>query len=296
MHVAVPEGYRLAAVYCGVKRNTSKLDLTLVVSDRPAIAAGVYTQNRVFAAPVALDRSRTPASDIRAVVINSGNANACTGERGLRDAEEMARLAAGTCGASEQQALVMSTGVIGAFLPMDKITEGIRAAAAKLSNTDDALAEAARGIMTTDTTPKLFGRQFKLGGRNVRIAGMAKGAAMIGPNMATMLGLVLTDAALDSASAQKALSEIVDETFNCIHVDGHMSTNDTVLLLANGAVGRAAGGRRSRFIQGRVGKNVRRPGGRHSVGRRRSVALDYARRHRLSHARRGPPDRADDRR
>src|SRR5690242_15125715 len=128
MSITVPKDFRFAGVYSGVKRNASKLDLSLVVSGRPAVAAGVYTQNLVFAAPVALDRSRTPASDIRAVVINSGNANACTGERGFADAQVMAGAAAATCGARETQALVMSTGIIGAFLPMDKILPGIQAA------------------------------------------------------------------------------------------------------------------------------------------------------------------------
>ena len=124
--MSLPTGYRFSGIYCGVKRNASKLDLSLIVSDSPAVAAGVYTQNLVFAAPVALDRSRTPGADIRTIVINSGNANACTGQRGLKDAEEMARVAAAACGATEKQALVLSTGVIGSFLPMDKILPGIR--------------------------------------------------------------------------------------------------------------------------------------------------------------------------
>ena len=155
----IPLGYRFSGVYCGVKRNTSKLDLALVVSDRPAVAAGVYTQNRVFAAPVAWDRAITPAADIRAVVANSGNANACTGERGMADAAQMARLTAETCGASERQVLVLSTGIIGNFLPMDKIADGIRTAADNLAANDDALVAAARGILTTDTTHKLSGRE-----------------------------------------------------------------------------------------------------------------------------------------
>ena len=237
MTIAVPKGYRLSGIYSGVKRNATKLDLSLVVSDKPAVAAGVYTQNRVFAAPVALDRARTPASDIRAVVANSGNANACTGQRGLEDAEEMARVAAATCGATPRQALVLSTGIIGAFLPMDKIIPGIHAAAAALAANEDALVNAARGILTTDSTHKLAGRQIFIDGRKIQITGMSKGAAMIGPNMATMLGLILTDAALDVADAQAILRDVVGETFNCISVDGHMSTNDTVLLLANGAAG-----------------------------------------------------------
>ncbi len=237
MTIAVPKGYRLAGVYCGIKRSAAKLDLSLVVSDTPAVAAGVYTQNRVFAAPVALNRSRTPAADIRAIVANSGNANACTGPRGLADAQAMAQAAAAACDARENQALVLSTGIIGTFLPMDKVTAGIAAAAAQLSNSEEALLAAARGILTTDTTHKLAGRQITLGGRSVQVTGMAKGAAMIGPSMATMLGIILTDAAIEVAAAQQALSEVVDQTFNCISVDGHMSTNDTVLLLANGAAG-----------------------------------------------------------
>jgi glutamate N-acetyltransferase / amino-acid N-acetyltransferase len=237
MSIVVPQGYRVAGVHCGVKRNSSKLDLTLVVSNRPAVAAGVYTQNRVFAAPVALDRSRTPAADVRAVVVNSGNANACTGQRGFADAAEMARAAAAACGADEKQALVMSTGLIGAFLPMDRILAGIRQAGQSLDNSEDALVAAARGMMTTDTVPKLAGRQLKVVGKAAQITGLAKGAAMIGPHMATMLALLLTDAPLEVADAQQMLRDVVDKTFNCISVEGHMSTNDSVLLLANGAAG-----------------------------------------------------------
>ena len=233
----VPKGFRLAGVHCRVKSNPRKEDLALVTSPTPAVAAGVYTQNLVHAAPVALDRSRTPSDRIRAVVINSGNANSCTGQRGLRDAQQMARLAAWACGAEESQALVLSTGVIGKYLPMDKIARGIEAAAARLGCDDDALVSAARGMMTTDTVHKLAGQALSVGGQEIQITGMAKGAAMIGPNMATMLGLILTDATLLPDAAQAALACAVDGSFNCISVDGHTSTNDTVLLLANGAAG-----------------------------------------------------------
>ncbi|HVX14382.1 MAG TPA: bifunctional glutamate N-acetyltransferase/amino-acid acetyltransferase ArgJ [Pirellulales bacterium] len=235
--IALPRGYRMAGVYAGVKRNQDKLDLGLIVSDRPATAAGVYTQNLVFAAPVKLDRSRTPSDRIRAVVVNSGNANACTGERGDRDAARMAELAAGVAGATADQGLVLSTGVIGEFLPMEKIEAGVAAAAAHLAADEDALVAAARAMLTTDTRHKLASRVVNIAGEEVRIVGMAKGAAMIGPRMATMLGLILTDAALAPATAQQALSAAVEDSFNCISVDGHMSTNDTVLLLANGAAG-----------------------------------------------------------
>ncbi len=233
----VPQGYRLAGVHAGIKRNPTRQDVSLVVSDRPAAAAGVYTQNLVFAAPVAYDRSRTPGEGFRAVVINSGNANACTGDRGLRDAEEMAHHAAEACGAIKDRALVLSTGIIGEFMPLEKIATGIRMCAEQLSSTEESLITAARGMMTTDTTHKLAGREVKIGSRAFQITGMAKGAAMIGPNMATMLGLVLTDAPIAAADLQRMLSVIVDDTFNCISVEGHMSTNDTVLLLANGAAG-----------------------------------------------------------
>lgn len=233
----LPRGFRAAAVHCGVKAGTTKLDLSLIASDVPATAAGVYTTNLVFAAPVAYDRARTPSDRIRVVAVNSGNANACTGQRGLDDAAEMARLAAAAIGADAESALVLSTGVIGWFLPLDRIAQGIRAAAARLADDDDSLIAAARGMMTTDTVQKLSGRRLSIGGRTIQITGMAKGAAMIGPRMATMLGVVLTDAPLASIDAQRMLSEITEDTFNCISVEGHMSTNDTVLLLANGAAG-----------------------------------------------------------
>jgi glutamate N-acetyltransferase/amino-acid N-acetyltransferase len=237
MAIRVPKGYRVAGVYTGIKRDPRKQDLTLVVSDRPAAAAGVYTQYLVYAAPVAWDRQRTPSDRIRVVVINSGNANACTGQRGLDDVRTMARLAAQVVGAEEDQALVLSTGVIGEYLPMEKVSRGIQAAAAQLSSDDEALIPAARGMLTTDTVHKLAGRTATIAGREIQITGMAKGAAMMGPNMATMLAIVYTDAPLDKLAVARSLSAAVRDTFNCISVDGHMSTNDTVLLLANGAAG-----------------------------------------------------------
>jgi glutamate N-acetyltransferase/amino-acid N-acetyltransferase len=237
MTLRVPQGFRLAGVYSGVKRDPSKLDLTLVVSDRPAVAAGVYTKNLVHAAPVALDRCRTPSDRIRAVVINSGNANACTGEQGLKDAKEMTRLAAAACGAKEDEALVLSTGVIGSYLPLDKIAGGIQAAAAQLGTDEDAILTAARGMLTTDTFHKVACKTLVVDNQEITIFGMAKGAAMMGPNMATMLALIITDAKLDKQTAQETLTSAVNETFNCISVEGHMSTNDSVLLVANGAAG-----------------------------------------------------------
>lgn len=235
----VPLGFQLTGVHCGIKKNPQKEDFTLIHIPDGAVAAGVYTQNLVFAAPVALDRERTPSDCIRVVAINSGNANACTGERGMRDAREMARFTAAACGAPEEQSLVMSTGIIGVFLPMDKIAAGATAAAAKLGSNDASFLAAARGITTTDKSHKVASRELKLGNRTIRLASMCKGAGMIGPNMATMLAVVLTDAALTPADAQTLLKSVADESFNCISVEGHMSTNDTMLLLASGAASNA---------------------------------------------------------
>lgn len=233
----IPLGYRMTGVHAGIKRNASREDCSLVVSDFPATAAGMYTQNLVFAAPVALDRERTPGSGFRAVAINSGNANACTGERGLADAARMAELAAAVVGASGEQGLVLSTGIIGEFLPLEKVEQGIQLCAEKLGNDEESLELAARGMMTTDTTHKLASAAITTPAGEVRICGMAKGAAMIAPNMGTMLGLVLCDAAISPELAQETLRAAVEATFNCVSVDGHTSTNDTVLLLCNGASG-----------------------------------------------------------
>jgi glutamate N-acetyltransferase/amino-acid N-acetyltransferase len=237
MPPSLPKGFRAAGVYSGVKRNTEKLDLSLVVSEQPAVGVGVYTKNLVMAAPVKLDRERTPSESIRAVVINSGVANACTGAQGDRDAHQMADWVAEVCGLEGRQVLVMSTGVIGEMMPMEKIQAGIRDVATKLADDDASLERAARGMLTTDTVPKIRGREVLIGELPTRVTGIAKGAAMIGPNMATMLSLVMTDAALTPEDAQKSLVDAVEESFHCISVDGHMSTNDTVVLLANGAAG-----------------------------------------------------------
>ncbi len=233
--VKLPEGYQAAGVHCGIKRRTDRNDLTLIRSQRPAVAAGVYTQNAVFAAPVAWDRRLTPSDDIRVIVANSGNANACTGERGMRDTRTMATWAAEHCGTKTEQVLVLSTGIIGEYLPMESIRAGIASAADALGSDTEHLNNAARGLMTTDTRPKLTGRTLSIGGKTGCLTAMAKGAAMIGPRMATMLSVILTDARIDAARAQSWLSEAVNQSFNCLSIDGHMSTNDTVLLLANGA-------------------------------------------------------------
>lgn len=237
MACCVPEGFQVAGVHAGLKASPEKLDLTLIVGAEPCVAAGVYTQNRVVAAPVVVDRDRTPGDHIRVLVANSGNANACTGDRGLRDTLEMARLAAGTCDAAPEQALVLSTGIIGAYLPMEKIGAGIELAADQLGDDETALLNAARGILTTDSHEKMAARSVQLESRRVEIVGFAKGAGMIGPQMATMLAVLLTDAPLRPDTAQQILQQAVDASFNCISVEGHTSTNDSAILLASGKAG-----------------------------------------------------------
>lgn len=235
----LPKGFQASGTYCGIKQNDSKKDISLIVADKNAVAAGVYTKNLVCAAPVVLDRQRTPRSNIRAVITNSGNANACTGNQGDTDAATMCEQTAKAVGCDAEQVLVMSTGIIGEPLPMDKVTAGINDAASKLAASEQSLRDAADGILTTDTVEKLASRTLTLGDNEVTIAGFSKGSGMIAPNMATMLAVVMTDANIDPEFAQRALSDIADVSFNCISVDGHMSTNDTLLLLASGAVGTA---------------------------------------------------------
>jgi glutamate N-acetyltransferase/amino-acid N-acetyltransferase len=231
----LPSGYRFAGVHSGLRPDPNRLDLAFVASDRPAAAAGVYTQNQVVAAPVHLCRERLPSATARGVVICSGNANACTGQRGLDDARRMAAVAATALGCPEEQMLVCSTGVIGRLLPMDVMVPGIQLAAGQLAPGFEPLERAARAILTTDTRTKIAARRLRIGDEVVRVAGFAKGAAMIGPNLATMLGFVLTDAAVAPADLAVIARLAADCTFNCISVEGHTSTNDTVLLFANGS-------------------------------------------------------------
>ena len=227
-------GFRFAGVQSGLRSEPNRRDLALVVSDGPATAAGVFTQNRVRAAPVRVCQERVPAADVRGVVICSGNANACTGQRGLDDARRMTAVAAEVVGCRDTQMLVCSTGVIGRQLPMPIIEAGIRAAAPRLEATAAALDDMAHAILTTDTRIKVFTRTLPLDGGDVILTGVAKGAAMIGPNMATMLAFVFTDAAFTPAVLAPLVRNAAAKTFNCVSVEGHTSTNDTLLVLANG--------------------------------------------------------------
>lgn len=231
------QGFSVAGVHAGLKKD-NRLDFALIVSDRPCSAAGVFTTNYVKAAPVLLDMERLAAdpAHIRAVAVNTGCANACTGQRGLDNAIEMARLTAARLGVLETQVLVLSTGVIGTHLPMDAIERGADYAAAQLGT--DQWEAAANAIMTTDTRPKMAFTEVTLSsGQTCRIAGISKGAGMIAPNMATMLAVIVTDAGLTPEQAHGALTMAAQVSLNRITVDGDMSTNDTALLLANGASG-----------------------------------------------------------
>jgi glutamate N-acetyltransferase/amino-acid N-acetyltransferase len=244
-------GFRFAGVPCGVRPDSDpgRRDLALVVSDGPAAAAGVFTQNRVVAAPVRFCRGLLPTSEARGVVVCSGNANACTGKEGLEDARRMAVLAAAAVGCRAEQMLVGSTGVIGRHLPMDRIERGIRDAAQKLSPTAAGLDHAAHAILTTDTHIKVSTRSVHLGGAEVRLTGFAKGAAMIGPNMATMLAFVLSDAAVAPDHLARLAPQAAERTFNCVSVEGHTSTNDTLLFFANGRGTPLEGAARDAFDQ-----------------------------------------------
>jgi glutamate N-acetyltransferase/amino-acid N-acetyltransferase len=226
-------GFQTAATACGLKPS-GNLDLGLVWSEGPCSAAGVFTTNRVQAAPVHVCRETLAAAAgrVRGVLFNSGCANAVTGERGLHDARRMRALGAQVAGAAEDEFLVLSTGVIGRFLDMEKLAHGVAALASPQALR--AHGDAARAILTTDTRTKLAAAEFSQTGKCVRVAGFAKGAGMIHPNMATMLAVITTDARVEPSRLDRALRAAVSRSFNRISVDGDMSTNDTVLVLASG--------------------------------------------------------------
>lgn len=234
--VCAAAGFRAGALRAGIKRvKSEKLDLAVVLSDVPCVAAGVFTKNRVQAAPVLLSKKHLRTALHCGAVLNSGNANACTGERGKEDSFAMATRAAETFGGSAGRFFICSTGRIGVHMPMPKVLDGIASLGGKLTRKGST--DAAVAIMTSDTFPKEAAVAFTHNGRRVRVGGIAKGAGMINPNMATMLCVITTDAALPKKLAQRLLADVVERTFNRITVDGDMSTNDTVLLLANGESG-----------------------------------------------------------
>jgi glutamate N-acetyltransferase/amino-acid N-acetyltransferase len=253
--IVAPRGFVASGVFCDIKRlgtgkgsnKGPKRDLALIVSEVPATVAGMFTTNQICAAPVKVCIGRVKRGVAQAIVVNSGNANACTGKQGLADAREMTSLVAKQFGLREQRVLVGSTGRIGVLMPMENVRRGI-VAASQIVNASTASADAvAEAIMTSDTEPKQIAVEFKIGGKTVRIGGVCKGAGMIQPGMsatgarpaamplhATMLCFITTDAAIDAKALQLCLREAVAQSFNRITVDGDMSTNDTVLVLANG--------------------------------------------------------------
>jgi glutamate N-acetyltransferase / amino-acid N-acetyltransferase len=255
--VTAPQGFKAAAVFCDIKRigtgkgsnKGRKRDLAIIVSDAPAAVAGMFTTSQVCAAPVKISAKRAAQTSARAIVVNSGNANACTGKQGLKDAEAMTKLTAQQLGLRAEDVLVASTGRIGVLMPMANVANGIEAAAKLVEATKEAGDQVAEAIMTSDTRPKQVAVELTLGGKTVRIGGVCKGAGMIQPGMsrtgarpaaglhATMLGFVTTDAAINHKALKACLDEAVAQSFNRITVDGDMSTNDTVIVLANGLAG-----------------------------------------------------------
>jgi len=234
--VTAPAGFLANAVECGIKDPAKlRLDLGLIYSEVPAVTAGTFTTNQVKAAPVRVCQKHLRSNDIRAVIVNSGNANACTGPRGIEDAQNMAAAAAAALSLKPRQILIGSTGIIGLPMPMDRILPKVPALAKGLSRSkNEALA---RSIMTSDTKPKMLALEVALGSKKIRLGAVAKGAGMICPNMGTMLCYVTTDANIGLADLKRATYVAVDRSFNRISIDGDTSTNDTVIVMANGASG-----------------------------------------------------------
>lgn len=255
--ISAPKGFSTAGVFCDIKRigtgkgsnKGQKRDLALIVSVAPAAVAGMFTTSQVCAAPVKVSVKRAAQDYARAIVVNSGNANACTGQQGLKDARAMTEITAQELGISASEVLVCSTGRIGLPMPMENVRKGIVAAAEILDDSPESGHHVAEAIMTSDTKPKEVAVEFELDGKTVRMAGICKGAGMIQPGMsptgarpatglhATMLGFVTCDAAIEPALVKQALKSAVAQSFNRITVDGDMSTNDTVIVLSNGLAG-----------------------------------------------------------
>lgn len=240
--ICEPRGFKCASVFCDIKKlgtgkgsqKGRKDDLAMIVSDVPAAVAGMFTTNQVCAAPVKVSREAAARDFARAIVVNSGNANAATGGQGMRDAETMARMTAKALSLNPNQVLVCSTGRIGVPMPMKNVERGIRRCAPLLARSTPNARQVANAIMTTDTRRKEIAVDFKIGQSMVRIGGICKGAGMIQPGMATMLAFITTDAAVGSPELKRALKIAVEQSFNRITVDGDMSTNDSVIALANG--------------------------------------------------------------
>ena len=236
--VTAAKGFKAAGCEAQIKYKNGKKDMALVYSEKPCVTAGTFTTNKVFAAPVKWDRNIVYNEDFaQAVVVNSGVANACTGVEGDNACAEEAKAVAKVLDVPENAVLIGSTGVIGMQLPIDRIANGVKAMAPKLEGSREAGLEAAKAIMTTDTEKKEAAVEIELGGKTVTVGGMCKGSGMIHPNMCTMLGFITSDVDISKELLQEALSEDIKDTYNMVSVDGDTSTNDTVLLLANGQAG-----------------------------------------------------------
>ena len=231
--MGLPNGFEFTGVACGIKPS-GKLDLAVVSAQTPCVAVGVYTKNVVRAASIEWNQQLTPTERFKALIINSGNANACTGQRGIDDNQAIAAIAAKHFNANENQMLVLSTGVIGQHLPMAKTAEGIEKAISEQGNSQDHFDRATMAILTTDEGPKTVESVVSTETGEIKIAGMAKGAGMIGPKMATMLAIIISDAKISSKKAQQILNRAVDKSFNRISVEGHTSTNDALVMICNG--------------------------------------------------------------
>lgn len=236
--VTSPKGFKAAGTRAGIREGKTNKDMAMLYSEVPAVAAGTFTKNVVKAAPVLWDKKLVETvGKAQAVVVNSGIANACTGDAGYEDVKKTAELAGQALGIDGSQVLVASTGVIGFTLPMDVIAAGIDKLKDMLSDSREAAIDAATAILTTDTHKKEIAYEFEVGGRKAYIGAMCKGSGMIHPNMGTMLGFITTDVAIDETLLSKALKSTIDDTFNMVSVDGDTSTNDTVVVLANGLAG-----------------------------------------------------------
>lgn len=231
--VTAPRGFRAAAVSCGIKNpEATRLDLMLLASDAPTVTDAVFTTNKVRAACVRVSQQHIKDGDTRAIIANSGNANACTGPQGIQDAKAMCKAAAEALGVRMRQIQVCSTGIIGMNMPIERITPRVAELAGRLS--PDGSEDAARAIMTSDTRPKIYSIEVPCGKGSFRVGGIAKGAGMICPNMATMLCFITTDAKISRDELKRAMRFAVDQSFNCITIDGDTSTNDTVIVMSNG--------------------------------------------------------------
>lgn len=229
--LAVP-GFKASGIYCGIKTDKEKKDLSLIYSEGKAVSAATFTTNKVKAAPVIINMEHVNNDNTQAIIINSGNANACTGKKGFEDAENMIAATAKELNLSSNEILVASTGIIGVPMPMNKLIAGIEEAAKSLSY--NGFEDAARGILTTDSSTKTVSIELTIDNKPIVISGMAKGSGMIHPNMATMLGFILTNVSINKEILNKALKDSVNDSFNMISVDGDTSTNDMVIVLANG--------------------------------------------------------------